>query len=121
MVQGQTYTEWDIHKACERRILEKSSYSEIFVKFVVPKSTLAYFLKEIFPPLKYSSLKHLWDIMGVGKITKRIVREVVDKIVVTKKRINRTYLLKDKEAYIVATSEIDGAHVLPRDIQTFTY
>ena len=29
------------------------------------------------------------------------------------------YLLKDEEAYIVATSEIDGAHVLPRDIQNF--
>ena len=33
---------------------------------------------------------------------------------------NKTYHLKDEEAYIVATSEIDGAHGLPRDIQTFT-
>ena len=40
-------------------------------------------------------------------------------IVVTKKRGNKIYLLKDEEAYIVATSEIYGAHELPRDIQTF--
>ena len=33
---------------------------------------------------------------------------------------NKTYLLKDKEAYIVATSEIYGAHGFPRDIQTST-
>ena len=27
----------------------------------------------------------------------------------------KTYLLKDDEAYIVATSEIDGTHGTPRD------
>ena len=30
------------------------------------------------------------------------------------------YLLKEEESYILAASEIDGAHGLPRDIQTFT-
>ena len=44
------------------------------------------------------------DLVGVVKITKRIVREVIEKIVFTKKRVNKTYLLKDEEAYIVATS-----------------
>ena len=33
---------------------------------------------------------------------------------------NKTFLLKDKEAYIVTTSEIDGAHVLQRDIVSIT-
>ena len=33
---------------------------------------------------------------------------------------NKTYLLKYKEAYIVATSEIDESHVIPRYIHTFT-
>ena len=37
-----------------------------------------------------------------------------------KKTGNKTYLFKDEEAYIVATSEIYGAHGLPRDMQTFT-
>ena len=58
--------------------------------------------------------------MDVGKIKKRKVREMIEKIVVTKKRGNKTYPLKDKEAYIVAASEIDGAQGLPRYIQTFT-
>ena len=42
--------------------------------------------------------------MGFEKITKRIVIEVIEKIFVTKKRGNKTYPLKDKEAYILATS-----------------
>ena len=53
--------------------------------FVYQKSTIWGTLNLIFLPLKFSSLKHLWDIMGVGKITNRIVREVIAKIVVKKK------------------------------------
>ena len=89
-VQGQTYTGWELHQACKRIISYKSSFSDILVKFGVPKSTLTYFLEIIFPPLKISSLKHLWDIMGVGKITKIIVREMIEKIVVTEKMVNKT-------------------------------
>ena len=84
----------------ERRRLDKSIYSEIFVKCGLPKSTLTYSLNVIFPSLKCSSLKHLLYIMGIGKITKIIVREVIDKIVVKEKRGNKTYLIKEKEAYI---------------------
>ena len=40
----------------------------------------------------------MWDLIGVGKITNIIVREVIDKIIVKKKSVNKTYLLKDKEA-----------------------
>ena len=92
----------------------KSSYSEILGNFGVPKSNLTLSLNEISPPLKYSSLKHLWDITAVGKIKNRIVREVIAKIVVKNKSGNRNYLLNEEEAYIVATSEIYGAHGLPR-------
>ena len=83
--QGQRYTEWELCQACERIILEKSSYSEILRKFGVPNSTLAYSLNAIFLSLKFSSLKHLWYIIGVGEITKRIVREVMDKYLLRKR------------------------------------
>ena len=72
------------------------------------------------PATEISSMNHLWDLMGVEKITNRIVRKVIEKIFVTKKRGNKIYLLNDKEAYIVATSEIDGAHGIPRGMQKFT-
>ena len=88
-VKGQTYTQWYIRQSYKQIILDKSSYSEIIVKFGIPESTLTYFLKVIFQPLKRSSLKHLWDIIGVEKITNRRVRKVIDKVVVTKKRGNR--------------------------------
>ena len=58
--------------------------------------------------------------MGVGKITKITVSEVIDKIVVKKKSGNKTYPLNYEKAYTMATSEIDGAHGVPRDIETFT-
>ena len=51
--------------------------------------------------------------MGVGKMPKRTVREAIAKIITKKKSGNKVYLLKDKEAYIVATSEMDGAYRLP--------
>ena len=57
--------------------------------------------------------------MGVGKTTKIMVGEVTEKIVV-KKKGKKTYLLKDEEAYIVETSEIDGANGLRRDINNLT-
>ena len=58
--------------------------------------------------------------MGVGKITKRTVRELIEKIFVKKKRGNKNYLPKDKAAYFLVTYEIYGAHGLPRDIHIFT-
>ena len=66
--------------------------------------------------------------MGVGKIAKKIVTELISKIVVKNKIGKKTYLLNEKEAcllkykeaYIVATSEIDRSNGLPRDILTFT-
>ena len=86
----------------------KSSYSEILENVGVPKSTLTRFLNVILPSLKCSSLKHLWDLMGVDIITKRIVREVIAKIFFKNKSGNKTSLLKKEDVYIVATSEIDG-------------
>ena len=77
--------------------------------------TLWITLNIIFPPLKCSFLKHLWDLLGVGKITNKIVREVIAITVVNNITGTKTYLLKYKEAYIVATSEMEGANWLPRD------
>ena len=100
-------------------ILDKSSYYIILKNRGVPNSNITYFLYVSFPSLKCNSLKHLWYIMGVIKITKRIVSEVIEKIVVTKKG-GGAYLLKYEEAYILETSEIYGSHGISRYIQTFT-
>ena len=77
--------------------MDKSSYSEILGKFVLPNSDLTYFLNVIFPLLKCYYLNHLWDTMGVGKITKIIVIEVIDKIVVTKQRRKKLTLSSTKK------------------------
>ena len=76
MVQGQGYSEWELRKARERIILIKSSYSDTLEEFGVPKSTICCTLNIILPPLKFSSLKHLWYLIEVETITKKIVREV---------------------------------------------
>ena len=49
-----------------------------------------------------------------------MIKEVIAKIVVKKKSKNKTYLIKDKEAYIVAKSEICCSHGLPRDKTSLT-
>ena len=118
--QGHGYTECEICKAYKRIIFDKSIYYEILGKFEVPKSTLTGSLNSIFPPLECSSLKHPWYLIGNENITKRIGKEVIMKIFVKNKSGNKTYLLKDKEVYIVSTSEIDVAHKLPIDIENFT-
>ena len=41
-VQGQTYTVWELCQACERKILYKSSYSEIIGEIGVPKSSITF-------------------------------------------------------------------------------
>ena len=50
----------------------------------------------IFLSLKKYYLKHLLDIMGVGKIINILVREVIAKVGFKKKSGNKYYLLKDK-------------------------
>ena len=115
MVQVQGYNEWDICEAFERRILIKSSYYDILENCGVPKSTICRSLNLIFPPLKLSSLKHLWDIIVVGKINEKIVREFITFATVKTIYGPKNYLLKDEEECIVVTSEIYGAHGLPRD------
>ena len=63
--------------------------------------------------LEYSSLKHLWGLIGVGKITKKIVRKAITLTVAKNHPGPKTYLLNNKEAYMVSKSEIYGAHGIP--------
>ena len=96
-----------------------SRYSGILEEFGVSKSTIWCFQNVFFALLK-CSLKHLWDLIVVYKTTKKKDRWVISKKVVKNKSWPKTYLLKDKEAYIVATSEIYDAHGLPKDIVRLT-
>ena len=68
--------------------MDKSRYSGILGNFGVPNYTLTVSLNVIFLTLRCYSLKHLQGIMGVGKMTKRIVREVIAKMVVKNKSGN---------------------------------
>ena len=68
------------------------------------------------PPLKCSSMNHLWNLIVGGKI---LVKEMIAETAVKKKSGNKTYFLTDQDSYIVATSEIDGARELPRDTTIF--
>ena len=58
----------------------------------------------ILPPLKCSFLKHLWDLIGVGKITKKSVRKEITLTVVKNSPGTKTNLLNGEQAEIVATS-----------------
>ena len=49
----------------------QSRYSELLEEFGVTKCNIWLILNVIFLPLKYYSLKHLWEFIGVEKITKK--------------------------------------------------
>ena len=89
-------------------------------EFVVPKTSLKRYLNVIFLPLKYSLLKHLWYLMSLGKINNKSVRKKITGNIVKQKLVQKYYLIKDEEAYIVATTEIEGSHGLPRDTNTIS-
>ena len=54
--------------------------------------------------MKCYSLKHLWDLIVVLKITKKTFREVIMLATVKNRPGPKTYLLKEEEVYIVAKS-----------------
>ena len=102
-VQLRVYTDYELREARERRILTKSRYCELLEQFELPKSTLRITLNVPFPPLKCSSMKHLWDLIEVGKITKKTVREVITLTVVKNSPGPKNCLIKEKEVYIAET------------------
>ena len=58
--------------------------------------------------------------MRLGEIRSKTVRKTITENIVKFELGHESYLLKDKEAYIVATTEIEGAHGLPRDTSTIS-
>ena len=54
------YTDWELHKSFEVRILLKSSFTAIHDNFVVPKTSLQRYLNVIFLQKNCSSLNYLW-------------------------------------------------------------
>ena len=72
------------------------------------------YLNLIFLLLKCSSLKHLWYLVSLGEISnKNVIKTTIERIV--KQELgHKSYLIRYKEAYILETTEIEGAHDLPR-------
>ena len=58
--------------------------------------------------------------MSLGEISNKTVRETITDNIVKQKLGHKYYLLKDKEAYIVETIEIEVAHGLTRDTITIS-
>ena len=73
-IKHQLYTEWELRESCERRVMVKSTYTDILDECWVPKTNLWRTLNVLFTPLKCSSLKHLWYLAAVGKVKRQRVR-----------------------------------------------
>ena len=95
------YTDWELCQSAEERILLESSCAESQDNFGVPKTSLQRYLNLIFPPLECSLLKHLWYLMSLGKISNRTVRKTITENIAKQELGHKSYLLKDKEAYIM--------------------
>ena len=58
--------------------------------------------------------------MRLGEIRSKTVRKTITENIIRFKVGHETHLLKDEEAYIVSTTEIEGAHGLLRDTSTIS-
>ena len=58
--------------------------------------------------------------MSLGEISNKTVRNTITEKIVKQELGHKYYLLRDKESYIVTTTEIEGAHGLPRDTTTIS-
>ena len=58
--------------------------------------------------------------MSLGKISNTTVRKTTTENIAKNKLGHKSYFIKDEEAYIVETIEIEGAHGLPRDNTTIS-
>ena len=114
------YTDWELRQSVEERILLKSICAEIQDNFGVTKTSLQRYLNAIFPRLKCSSLKHLWYLMSLGEIRNKTVRKTITEKIFQQEVGHKSYLLRDEESYIAATTEIEGARGLPRDNTTIS-
>ena len=89
------YTDWELHQSVEGRILLKPICTTIHEEFGVPINSLQSYLNVIFPPLKCSSLKHLWYLMCLGEINNKSVKKTITEKIVKQKLVQKTYLLKE--------------------------
>ena len=58
--------------------------------------------------------------MSLGKISNTTVRNTITENIFKQELGHKYYLLNNKELYIVATTEIEGAHGLPRGDNTIS-
>ena len=58
--------------------------------------------------------------MSSGEISNRTVRKTITENIVKQNLGHESYLLKDKESYIVSTAEVEVAYGLPRDTTTIS-
>ena len=66
------YTYWDICQSVEVIILLKLICTAIHDDFVAPNNSLQRYTNVILPSQECSSLKHLWYIMSLGEISKKL-------------------------------------------------
>ena len=98
------YTDWELRKSVEGRILLNSSCTAIHDNFGVTKTSLQRYMNVIFLPLIFPLLKHLWYLISLGEINNKSVRRAITENIVKQKSGHRTYLLEDEEAHILETT-----------------
>ena len=65
-------------------------------------------------------MKHLWYLMSLGEINNKSVRKTKIENIVKQKLVQKYYLLKDKEVYILTATEIEDEKFLTRDTKTIS-
>ena len=89
--------DWELRQSVEEIILLKSSCAANQDNLGVLNTSLQIDMNLIFPPLKCSSLKHLWYLVSLGKISNKTVRKTTTENIVKQYLGHKYYLLSDEE------------------------
>ena len=114
----QKYTDWELLTACKLRVLSNTYYAHLTSEYKILHSTLKPYLAKICQPLQCRNAQHVHEKVKKGEVLRSKVLETIKMTVHKIKNGRPTYLNSDEEALVVASSEIEGAHGLPIDVNT---
>ena len=104
--------------ACHIRILLNASYDQLKPEYGIPRSKLKCYLSKICPPLQCRNVQHVHQMLKRGEVSRSKVLKII-KMSVQKNKVGRpTYLNSDEEELVIASSEIEGVHGIPINVNT---
>ena len=116
--KGWAYTEYKLHEFSYKFIVTNGKgYNQLFYKYGVPRWSFTHYVRKILTGCGARDINQLQAYLQNGTITEHKLKGIIHQNPKPTKG-RPTLLIKDKDALVVATVEIKGAHSLPTSRNT---